>query len=98
MLCTVKGIGVKVASCALLFGFARLDEILADPINVALDEVGFPQTQHIAAHQSGKRGDGKNGDCPWSQVFLWFRVRGRYKSIKQKNLTLIQFGVILKYF
>ena len=30
MLCTVKGIGVKVASCALLFGFARLDAFPVD--------------------------------------------------------------------
>ena len=30
MLCAVKGIGVKVASCALLFGFARLDAFPVD--------------------------------------------------------------------
>jgi N-glycosylase/DNA lyase len=36
MLCTVKGIGLKVASCALLFGFARLD---AFPIDVWIKKV-----------------------------------------------------------
>ncbi len=35
-LCTVKGIGIKVASCALLFGFARLD---AFPIDVWIKKV-----------------------------------------------------------
>lgn len=35
-LCTVKGIGPKVASCALLFGFARLD---AFPIDVWIKKV-----------------------------------------------------------
>ena len=35
-LCTVKGIGLKVASCALLFGFARLD---AFPIDVWIKKV-----------------------------------------------------------
>ena len=36
MLCAVKGIGLKVASCALLFGFARLD---AFPIDVWIKKV-----------------------------------------------------------
>lgn len=36
MLSTVKGIGLKVASCALLFGFARLD---AFPIDVWIKKV-----------------------------------------------------------
>lgn len=36
MLCSVKGIGLKVASCALLFGFARLD---AFPIDVWIKKV-----------------------------------------------------------
>lgn len=36
MLCDVKGIGLKVASCALLFGFARLD---AFPIDVWIKKV-----------------------------------------------------------
>jgi N-glycosylase/DNA lyase len=35
-LCAVKGIGIKVASCALLFGFARLD---AFPIDVWIKKV-----------------------------------------------------------
>ena len=35
-LCTVKGIGLKVASCALLFGFAKLD---AFPIDVWIKKV-----------------------------------------------------------
>ena len=35
-LCTVKGIGPKVASCALLFGFARLD---AFPVDVWIKKV-----------------------------------------------------------
>ena len=35
-LCTVKGIGLKVASCALLFGFARLD---AFPVDVWIKKV-----------------------------------------------------------
>ena len=35
-LCAVKGIGVKVASCALLFGFAKLD---AFPIDVWIKKV-----------------------------------------------------------
>ena len=35
-LCAVKGIGPKVASCALLFGFARLD---AFPIDVWIKKV-----------------------------------------------------------
>ena len=35
-LCAVKGIGLKVASCALLFGFARLD---AFPIDVWIKKV-----------------------------------------------------------
>ena len=35
-LCTVKGIGIKVASCALLFGFAKLD---AFPIDVWIKKV-----------------------------------------------------------
>ena len=35
-LCSVKGIGPKVASCALLFGFARLD---AFPIDVWIKKV-----------------------------------------------------------
>jgi N-glycosylase/DNA lyase len=35
-LCTVKGIGPKVASCALLFGFAKLD---AFPIDVWIKKV-----------------------------------------------------------
>ena len=36
LLCSVKGIGPKVASCALLFGFARLD---AFPIDVWIKKV-----------------------------------------------------------
>ena len=35
-LCSVKGIGPKVASCALLFGFAKLD---AFPIDVWIKKV-----------------------------------------------------------
>lgn len=35
-LCSVKGIGIKVASCALLFGFAKLD---AFPIDVWIKKV-----------------------------------------------------------
>ncbi len=45
MLCTVKGIGVKVASCALLFGFARLD---AFPVDVWIKralEKHFPNNE-----------------------------------------------------
>lgn len=45
MLCTVKGIGVKVASCALLFGFARLD---AFPVDVWIKralEKHFPERE-----------------------------------------------------
>ena len=48
MLCKVKGIGVKVASCALLFGFARLD---AFPIDVWIKRVGekyFPEEKNFS--------------------------------------------------
>ena len=54
MLCTVKGIGVKVASCALLFGFARLD---AFPIDVWIKRVGekhFPEIEEFSGKPFGQ--------------------------------------------
>ena len=54
MLCTVKGIGVKVASCALLFGFARLD---AFPIDVWIKRVGerrFPEVKDFSGKLFGQ--------------------------------------------
>ena len=54
MLCTVKGIGVKVASCALLFGFARLD---AFPIDVWIKRVGekyFPDEKDFSGKLFGQ--------------------------------------------
>ena len=54
MLCTVKGIGVKVASCALLFGFARLD---AFPIDVWIKRVGekyFPEENDFSGKLFGQ--------------------------------------------
>lgn len=54
MLCTVKGIGVKVASCALLFGFARLD---AFPIDVWIKRVGekyFPDEKDFSGRLFGR--------------------------------------------
>ena len=54
MLCTVKGIGVKVASCALLFGFARLD---AFPIDVWIKRVGekyFPEEKNFSGKLFGQ--------------------------------------------
>ena len=54
MLCTVKGIGVKVASCALLFGFARLD---AFPIDVWIKRVGekyFPEEKNFSGGLFGQ--------------------------------------------
>lgn len=54
MLCTVKGIGVKVASCALLFGFARLD---AFPVDVWIRRVGekyFPEEKEFSGKLFGR--------------------------------------------
>lgn len=54
MLCTVKGIGVKVASCALLFGFARLD---AFPVDVWIKRVGekhFPEEKEFSGKLFGQ--------------------------------------------
>ena len=54
MLCTVKGIGVKVASCALLFSFARLD---AFPVDVWIKRVGekyFPEEKEFTGKLFGK--------------------------------------------
>ena len=54
MLCTVKGIGVKVASCALLFGFSRLD---AFPIDVWIRRVGekyFPEEKEFSGKLFGQ--------------------------------------------
>ena len=54
MLCTVKGIGVKVASCALLFGFARLD---AFPVDVWMKRVGeryFPEERVLCGKTFGR--------------------------------------------
>ena len=54
MLCTVKGIGLKVASCALLFGFARLD---AFPIDVWIKRVGerrFPEAKDFSGELFGQ--------------------------------------------
>ena len=54
MLCTVKGIGVKVASCALLFGFARLD---AFPVDVWIKRVGerhFPNEKAFSGKLFGQ--------------------------------------------
>ena len=54
MLCTVKGIGVKVASCALLFGFARLD---AFPIDIWIKRVGerrFPEVEDFSGKLFGQ--------------------------------------------
>lgn len=54
MLCAVKGIGVKVASCALLFGFARLD---AFPIDVWIKRVGekrFPEVKDFSGKLFGQ--------------------------------------------
>ena len=54
MLCAVKGIGVKVASCALLFGFARLD---AFPVDVWIKRVGekyFPEEKEFTGKLFGQ--------------------------------------------
>ena len=54
MLCTVKGIGVKVASCVLLFSFARLD---AFPVDVWIKRVGekyFPEEKEFTGKLFGK--------------------------------------------
>ena len=54
MLCTVKGIGLKVASCALLFGFARLD---AFPVDVWIKRVGekyFPEEKSFSGELFGQ--------------------------------------------
>lgn len=54
MLCTVKGIGLKVASCALLFGFARLD---AFPVDVWIKRVGekyFPEQKEFSGKLFGQ--------------------------------------------
>ena len=54
MLCCVKGIGVKVASCALLFGFSRLD---AFPIDVWIKRVGekrFPEVKDFSGKLFGQ--------------------------------------------
>ena len=54
MLCTVKGIGVKVASCALLFSFARLD---AFPVDVWIKRVGekyFTEEKEFTGKLFGK--------------------------------------------
>lgn len=53
-LCAVKGIGVKVASCALLFGFARLD---AFPIDVWMKRVAekyFPEQKELSGKCFGR--------------------------------------------
>ena len=54
MLCTVKGIGLKVASCALLFSFARLD---AFPVDVWIKRVGekyFPEEKNFCGKLFGQ--------------------------------------------
>ena len=54
MLCTVKGIGLKVASCALLFGFARMD---AFPVDVWIKRVGekyFPDEKSFSGELFGQ--------------------------------------------
>ena len=54
MLCEVKGIGIKVASCALLFGFARLD---AFPVDVWMKRVGekyFPEEKELSGKLFGQ--------------------------------------------
>ena len=53
-LCAVKGIGVKVASCALLFGFARLD---AFPVDVWMKRVGekyFSEQKELSGKSFGR--------------------------------------------
>lgn len=53
-LCEVKGIGVKVASCALLFGFSRLD---AFPVDVWMKRVGekyFPEQKELSGKSFGR--------------------------------------------
>lgn len=53
-LCAVKGIGIKVASCALLFGFARLD---AFPVDVWMKRVGekyFPEQKELSGKSFGR--------------------------------------------
>ena len=53
MLCEVKGIGTKVASCAALFGFSRLD---AFPIDVWVKRVGerhFPDEKEFSGKLFG---------------------------------------------
>lgn len=54
MLCEVKGIGSKVASCALLFGFARYD---AFPVDVWIKRVGqkyFPEEKELSGKLFGE--------------------------------------------
>ena len=53
-LCHVKGIGVKVASCALLFGFERYD---AFPVDVWMKRVGekyFPEQKELSGKSFGE--------------------------------------------
>ena len=53
-LCTVKGIGRKVASCALLFGFKKYD---AFPIDVWMKRVAerrFPELEELTPSTFGK--------------------------------------------
>ena len=54
LLCGVKGIGVKVASCALLFGFERYD---AFPVDVWMKRVGekyFPEQKELSGKSFGE--------------------------------------------
>lgn len=54
MLCAVKGIGSKVASCALLFGFERYD---AFPVDVWMKRVGakyFPEQKELSGRHFGE--------------------------------------------
>ena len=53
-LCSVKGIGIKVASCILLFGFAKYD---AFPIDVWMKRVGqkyFPEQKELSGKCFGR--------------------------------------------
>lgn len=50
MLLTIKGVGKKVADCALLYGFGRLDCFPVDRWILRAMEQFFPDGSPITAH------------------------------------------------
>ncbi len=76
MLCTVKGIGPKVASCALLFGFAKYD---AFPIDVWIKKV---ISKYFLSGENDKFDSATLGEYAGiAQQFLFYYERyGGYKD------------------